>query len=126
MEGLIHRLAEDVRGQPGALQFHFAAVSIACISDTNYDRMRLIAAIGRADELTAKQTRSILDANFHSALDARYATSDGIVYAAFIHPLSALTEQELESALHQVANLAKTFGTTYTSGLLEYGSQNSR
>ncbi len=33
-------------------------------------------------------------ANFHTALDARYAISDGVIYAAFIHPLSSLARRK--------------------------------
>ena len=62
-------------------------------------------------------------ANFHTALDGRYATSEGVLYAAFIHPLSPLTEEELASALRQVAALARNFGTTYSSDALLYGGR---
>lgn len=65
----------------------------------------------------------VLEANFHSALDARYATSDGVLYAAFIHPLSPLTEAEVRSAVAQVASLVRSFGTTYSSGELVYGGE---
>ena len=72
--------------------------------------------------LTAEQRSLMLIANFHSALDARYATGRGVVYAAFLHPLSALTEAELHSALRQVAALARNFGTSCSSGELLYGA----
>lgn len=68
----------------------------------------------------------VLEANFHSALDARYATSDGVLYAAFIHPLSPLTEAEVRSAVAQVASLVRSFGTTYSSGELAYGGEWAR
>ena len=84
--------------------------------------MRLIATISPVSELTGEQVARILEANFHSALDARYATSRGYLYAAFIHPLSPLSDAELRSAVAQVANLARTFGTTYSSGELLYGA----
>ena len=63
----------------------------------------------------------MLEANFHSALDGRYAISNGMVYAAYIHPLSPLRPEEVRSALRQVAELGKTFGTTYSSGELLFG-----
>ena len=58
------------------------------------------------------------EANFHTALDARYAFNKGILYAAYIHPLSTLTKAQLESALEQTATLAATFGKEYSSGSL--------
>ena len=54
-------------------------------------------------------------------LDAQYATNEGVLYSAFIHPLSPLTDGEARSAIDQVANLALTFGTTYQSGNLIFG-----
>ena len=121
MEDLIRRVAENVEGETGALRFTYDGVALACVSDVQHDRMRLIAPIASADELTQEQWRRMLDANCHTALDARYATSDGVLYSAFIHPLSPLTAEQLNSALHQVAMLAKTFGSSYTSGTLSYG-----
>ena len=37
----------------------------------------------------------------------------------------SLSEQEIRSAVSQVANLARTFGTTYSSGQLVYGGAKS-
>ena len=64
----------------------------------------------------------MLIANYHSSLDARYAVSQGIVYSAFLHPLSTLADDQLASALRQVAALATTFGSTYSSGELMFGA----
>ena len=121
MEALLRSLGTGAEGVPGALSFRYEGVDIECISDVANDRMRLIATISPVSELTGEQVARILEANFHSALDARYATSRGYLYAAFIHPLSPLSDAELRSAVAQVANLARTFGTTYSSGALVYG-----
>jgi hypothetical protein len=121
MESLLRSLAPGAAGVSGALSFKFDGVQIECISDPEHNRMRLVAAIGPVSDLTAEHVARILEANFHTALDARYATSNGYLYAAFIHPLSPLTEGELRSAVSQVSNLAQAFGTTYSSGELVYG-----
>ena len=121
MEAVLRALAPGAEGVPGSLAFKFEGVQIECISDVTHDRMRLIAAIAPLSKLSGEQLTSILEANFHSALDARYATSRGYLYAAFIHPLSPLTEGEIRSAVAQVSNLARTFGTTYSSGELVFG-----
>jgi hypothetical protein len=84
--------------------------------------MRIISPVVPISALTGEQLAAILNANFHSALDVRYGTSEGILYyAAFIHPLSPLTTVELNSAIRQVSSLVRTFGTTYSSGELRYG-----
>ena len=118
MEAFVRTLAPVAEGVRGSLAFKFAGVEIECISDVTHDRMRLIAAIAPVSHLTAEQVTRILEANFHTALDARYATSHGYLYAAFIHPLSPLTEGEIRSAVAQVSNLARSFATTYSSGEL--------
>jgi hypothetical protein len=124
MEALLRALAPGAEGVPGSLAFKVEGVQIECISDPPHDRMRLVAAIAPVSKLSSEHVARILEANFHTALDARYATSGGYLYAAFIHPLGSLTEKEIRSAVLQVANLARSFGTTYSSGQLVYGGAN--
>ncbi|MEM7411768.1 MAG: hypothetical protein AAF430_16175 [Myxococcota bacterium] len=123
LDDAILALGENVEGSPGSLRFEYAGIPIACFSSATHDRMRLVAPVRRVEELTPDQVGAMLTANYHSALDARYAVSQGVVYAAFLHPLGSLTEAELQSALDQVANLVLTFGTGYSSGALLYGPQ---
>lgn len=85
--------------------------------------MRIIAPIARYQDLTREQLDTALAANFHRALDARYALSNGIMYSVYIHPLSSLDEVQLRSAIFQVSNLALSFGRDYTSGVLDFGAQ---
>jgi hypothetical protein len=94
---------------------------MACVTSVEFNRMRILAPVARTDALSGEHYVRVLEANFHTALDARYATSDGVLYSIFLHPLSSLGEAQLRSALYQVASLAGTFGTTYTSGTLSYG-----
>ena len=121
LDAIIDDLGSDVQRQGGAWQFTFNEVQMVCYTDLNYDRMRIMTAIADMEDVTPEQAAMALDANFHSALDARYATNGGILYSAFIHPLSPLTDGEARSAIEQVARLAETFGTTYQSGELTFG-----
>ncbi len=123
LEQIINEISAEAEGRGGVVEFVHDGLFMVCISDTLYDRMRLIAPIIEEDQVTEKQKRAMLAANFHTALDARYATSNGVLYAAFIHPLSPLTEEELASAIRQVATLARNFGTTYSSDELIYGGR---
>ena len=97
-------------------------VPIACVSDATHDRMRLIAPVAKLEALQPAPLGVLLVANFHTTLDARYAISDDIVYAAYLHPLSTLTRAQLESAVRQVAALSRNFGSTYSSDELSYGT----
>lgn len=121
MQTLFRAVAEDVDGSDGAWQFDVQGVRVACLTDTRFDRMRLIAPIADAEALTDAQRDACLEANFHTALDARYAVSDGVMYAAFLHPLASLTEEDLQSALGQVVSLVLTFGDSYSGGTLVFG-----
>lgn len=59
-----------------------------------------------------------MQANFDSALDARYAIAKGKLWSAFIHPLSELNEEQFFSGLAQTITLVKSYGETYSSGAL--------
>ena len=117
----IEEIAGSAKISPNVVEFEYRGVSIACISDTTHDRMRLITPITNRDAVDAKHLEIMLIANFHTALDARYALSNGIIYAAFLHPMSTLTHEQLESAIRQVAALARNFGSSYSSDELIFG-----
>ena len=117
----IEEIAEVASISPNVVEFRYEGVSIACVSDEAHDRMRLIAPITRLDAAEAARLEILLIANFHTTLDARYAISEGFIYAAFLHPLSTLTRPQLESAIRQVASLSSNFGSSYSSGELTYG-----
>lgn len=115
-------MADELDGEDGRWQMRVGEVPLACMTDLHFDRMRIIAPIIELDEVSVDMRDQCLEANFHTALDARYATSDGVLYAAFIHPLSPLDEDQVESAVRQVASLVETFGTTFSSGELVFGT----
>jgi len=121
MEALIRATGNNVEGSASNVQFEYGSVRMACISDIRHDRMRIISPVANEADLTADQLRILLAANFHLTLDARYASSNGVLYAAFIHPLSSLHEKEFLAALQQVSQLVKNFGTSYSSGELTFG-----
>jgi hypothetical protein len=121
LEELIREAATDFRIENTVMEFKYRDVAMACIFDRAQNRMRIVAPITAVSEVSPKEIGIILEANFHTALDGRYATSNGVLYAAYIHPLSMLQPKEVHSALRQVASLVSTFGTSYTSGELIFG-----
>ena len=52
-----------------------------------------MADIGEEELLNA------MVANFHSALDVKYALSDEIIWSVFIHPLRELSEYQVRDAI---------------------------
>jgi hypothetical protein len=122
MEMLFADQVDAIVGPPGSIQTRIDGVNVYLISDPANDRMRIMAPIVLVEKLDPRVFDVLLKANFHSTLDARYAVSEGIIYAAFLHPISSLSPVLLESALTQVLSLVKTFGSSFSSGELTFGS----
>ncbi len=95
------------------------------VTDPSAGRMRIITPIADASALPEAAMERLLQANFDTALDARYAVAQGLVWSSFIHPLDSLTQRDFASGLLQTKSLADTFGTTFSSGALNYGGGDS-
>ncbi len=121
LQDLILQAGSDVIISGNLVRFTYEDANLLCISDVSADRMRIISPIVELSEIGVDQLLLALTANFHTVLDARYAISDGVVYALFIHPLGPLSEGEVLSAIRQVARARNTFGTEYSSGELIFG-----
>jgi len=120
MELLFADRVDAIMGPPGAIQTRVDGINVYLISDPENDRMRIVAPISMAEGVDPRVNAILLSANFHSTLDARYAISDGVIYGTFLHPISSLSPELLESALAQVLSLAKTFGSSFSSGQLHF------
>jgi len=102
-------------------QFSVSGVPVFMVYDLNADRMRLMSPAAEVDSLNEEELVRLMQANFESALDARYAIANGVIWSTFIHPLSPLENDEFASGLGQVVNLILTYGETYNSGAIIYG-----
>lgn len=111
----------DLAGSSGNWQLKVRQLPVYVITDENADRMRIMIPIASAADLDADELYRLMQANFESALDARYAIADKLIWSAYIHPLSPLDGDQLASALAQTYNVAATFGEEYSSGLFSFG-----
>ncbi len=125
LERLFADEVDVIAGPPGALQTKVDGIPVYCLSDSAHDRMRIVAPIARLTGLDPRLPEVLLRANFHSALDARYAISEDVVFAACMHPISSLSPELIASALEQVVTLVKNFGTTYPSTNIEFPALDS-
>ncbi len=116
LHAIIAEAAQDARAEGNVMVFRLGEAQLLCISDAGADRMRIIAPVKRIEEATPQELLAALHANFHTVLDARYAASNGVIFAAYLHPLSPLTREQIVSAMHQVAAARASFGTSYTGG----------
>ncbi|MEM6491357.1 MAG: type III secretion system chaperone [Pseudomonadota bacterium] len=128
IDALIGAIGEDVARVDDQDVWTFAVeeVALTVIADPKHDRMRVVAAIAPADILPADLILRLMQSNFDSALDARYAIARGNLWATYIHPLSPLTDKQFISGVGQTANLVKSFGTTFSSGGLTFGGGDSQ
>jgi len=121
---IIQSTADEVQGQDGQWQFKINKRVLICITDSNHNRMRIITPIVEVQKLSSEEVLSALAANFHTALDVKYAISDDIMWSVFIHPLKELSEDQARNAIEQVYSAAETFGVSYSSTNLVFpGSQ---
>jgi hypothetical protein len=118
LDGLIRRLDQEVQGSKGFWQFSIETVEVTVITDQAADRMRIIVPVAKDDELDRSVLYRLLQSNFDTALDARYAIAKGVLWSTFVHPLASLGDEEFLSALGQVVNLNLSYGTTFSSGAL--------
>lgn len=123
---IIERIAPDIEGEPGFWRFSVENFVISIITDETADRMRIMIPVAELESVGAQQIVRLMQANFDTALDARYAIANGIIWSTFIHPLSELSDAQLTDGLAQTVNLAATYGSSYSSGALVYRGGDSR
>ncbi|MCB0597929.1 MAG: hypothetical protein H6557_26995 [Lewinellaceae bacterium] len=123
MEKLFEKESIKVEGEPGAWMAYFNDHILLVITDERNNRMRVFTPIVEEGDASPAQMARMLKANFHSALDAKYSIYEGFVVSVFTHPLRELTESQLLDAMRQVAKLAETYGTTYSSTDLIFGGE---
>lgn len=120
LDQLIKRVDPEAGGRLGFWSLSFEGYKAQVITDERADRMRIIVAVAKTELLKKDELYRLMQANFDSALDSRYAIAQGVLWSAYIHPLSPLSDEQFVSGLGQAINLAATFGTTYSSGVFTF------
>ncbi len=123
LEKIIYVIADSLRGDTGNWQFMIKERMLVCITDEKNNRMRIMSPIIEQKKLAYVDMLKLMEANFHTALDVKYAISDGLLWSVYIHPLKELTKEELLSAINQVYAAAITYGTSYSSTGLTFPSK---
>ncbi len=122
---IVTTIDEDAQLTANGATFTIDDTVVTLVFDINADRMRLFSQIAPSDRLSGPQLRRLMQANFDTALDARYAVAQGQLWSTFIHRLTSLTQDDFVSALAQTVTLVKTYGTTYSSGAMSFGGGDS-
>ncbi|SLN15091.1 hypothetical protein PEL8287_00627 [Roseovarius litorisediminis] len=125
LDKIIRALDPDAKSNGHVWQLMISDTAILIVTDETANRMRAITPIRKSADISPEEMTRMMQANFDSALDARYAIAQETLWAAFIHPLSPLEKDEFISGLGQVVNLAQSYGTLYSGGALQYGGGDS-
>lgn len=125
LEKIIRKIDAQVEGRSGFWRFTVAERELLVITDENANRMRILTGVVEVKEIDEERLTRLMQANFDSALDARYAIARGVLWSAFLHPLSTLDERDFVSGIAQVVSLAVTYGSTYSSGGITFGGGDS-
>lgn len=118
-------LDEDATISPGGITITINDVPVLIVMDPGMNRMRAMVPIRLVDGMTEDELARVMQANFDTALDARYAIARGQLWGVFIHPLRELQRDQLISGIGQTVNLALTYGTLYSGGAAQFGRGDS-
>ena len=115
----------DAAITPNGVEITIEDIPVLVVMAPGADRMRALVPIASVEDVSAEEMSRMMQANFDTALDARYAVAQGRVWGVFIHPLAALEREQFLSALAQTVNLARTYGTLYSGGAQVFGGGDS-
>lgn len=106
--------------------FTVADLALVVIADPANDRMRILSHVVSVDQASPELLIRVMQANFDTALDARYAIAQGVIWSAYIHPLGSLEDDQFLSGVGQTANLVRTFGESFYSGAMTFRGGDSQ
>lgn len=92
------------------LTFLYNGVEMVCYYDILANRMRIMVGLEPASQMDATKQTELLEDQYDSLTDVRFALKDGWLKVVFLHPLESLTEKDLLHALRELA-LVKQTGT---------------
>lgn len=122
LDFILNKVSPTIQKNNSRWSFQINDVNFIVVADTTYNRMRIISPIVETSQLSEELKTASLIANFHTALDIKYAISGNILWAAFIHPLKELSEEQVKDAITQVYYGNVNFGTTFSSTPLVFPS----
>ena len=123
VERILREQAEKMEGEGGTWLLYYRERIVFVLCDAEHNRLRIFTPITESKYVTPQEMEKMLEANFQSALDAKYSIYEDFVASVFTHPLAELTEEQLIDALQQVVTLADNFGKSYSSSDLLFGGE---
>ncbi len=121
----LKKIDKTIKRDANIWRFEIGARQVIVITDPIAERMRIMVPIGDATLLDQALLTRLMQANFDSALDARYAIAQDVLWGTFIHPLTSLDEKGFASGLAQAIAVADNFGGSFSSGAVVFGGGDS-
>jgi hypothetical protein len=120
LKAIVAEVADTLQNSGNAFRFRYEGTLMICVYDEAANRMRIMTPIIERAEIGEEEFLNAMVANYHTALDVRYALSDEIIWSVYLHPLRSLGNAQLIDAISQVHKAAATFGSTYSSSDLVF------
>lgn len=125
MAEIVQALDPDAQFSGGGFSLVIDDIPVLIVTDVQANRMRAIVPIRSAETMTPEEMQRVMQANFDTALDARYAVAQGQLWGVFLHPFKELEQDQFISGIAQTVNVAKTYGSLYSSGAAQFGGGDS-
>ena len=126
LERIFKKYDLELEGEEGVWMVKYDDRWILIFADDEADRMRIFTPVINRTDIESAEWERMLEANFHTALDAKYGLYNEYVISVYSHPLSYLDERQMLNAMEQVVNLADTFGTSYASSSILFGMRSDK
>lgn len=123
LEKILKQETKITEGEKGIWTVEYADHLVMVVTDAKANRMRVFSPIVAREDINEAALVKMLEANFDSALDAKYSIWEGVVISVFTHPLKELSIEQFKDALKQVVRLSQTFGTTFSSTEFIFGGE---
>lgn len=123
MGKILKKETNITEGKEGIWTVEYAEHLVMIVTDEKANRMRIFSPIVAREDINDAALEKMLEANFHSALDAKYSIWEGVVISVYTHPLQELSGNQFTDALKQVVRLSQTFGTTFSSTEFIFGNE---
>ena len=120
---ILKKETKITEGKGGIWTVKYAENLVMIVTDAKANRMRIFSPIVAREDINDAALVKMLEANFHSALDAKYSIWEGVVISVYTHPLKELSDEQFTDALKQVVRLSETFGTTFSSTEFIFGNE---
>lgn len=113
-------ISDSIYSQKNQWRFTIKNIPLIAIADSTHNRMRIISPVAEVKKLNNQLLLASLAANFHTALDIKYAISDSLLWSIYVHPLKELSKTQVINAISQVYYGNINYGTTFSSTSLVF------